>query len=432
MKPKTLPTLAALAVLSLVPAVRSQDPVEAPEAGQEGTEAKPAQDAIQRDEHGVPKDTEMKTTGTGLKYCVLRAGAEGAAKPKVGDYVKVHYTGWLTDGKKFDSSAGRSPFQFEVGRRNVILGWDEALQLMPVGSVFKLVIPPDLAYGEMGNPPVIPAKSTLVFEVELLEIVPVPEFRPLDDTKTKTTDSGLKYQVLQEGKGDAVVDDDILTFKFAFFSADGKLIDWTGSPQWAGRGGVGNGICGKMRLQFFNEAFVLLRPGSKCLFQVPAALAFGEAPPPGLPVKKGEDTYWELEIVGVKKPLPVPAFAMPKEDDLKKTESGLKYVVEKAGDPDAPMATFGSKVKVHYAGWLTNGTLFDASYKTAEPLEFEVGLSPVIKGWHEGLQLMRKGAVYTFVIPHELAYGEQGAGGVIPPKATLVFRIELLEVTPLK
>jgi peptidylprolyl isomerase/FKBP-type peptidyl-prolyl cis-trans isomerase FkpA len=87
-----------------------------------------------------------------------------------GRSVEVHYTGWLTDGRKFDSSIGGSPFSFRLGAGEVIEGWDQGVAGMKVGGKRKLTLPPELAYGARGAPPVIPPDATLVFEVELLGV----------------------------------------------------------------------------------------------------------------------------------------------------------------------------------------------------------------------------------------------------------------------
>ena len=107
------------------------------------------------------------------------------------------------------------------------------------------------------------------------------------------------------------------------------------------------------------------------------------------------------------------------------TESGLFYHIEAEGTGDKPAK--GNSVKVHYQGELLDGTVFDSSFKRKEPIEFSLGVGQVIPGWDEGIALLNKGAKATFIIPSDLAYGAAGAGGVIPPNATLKFVVELVE-----
>ena len=108
------------------------------------------------------------------------------------------------------------------------------------------------------------------------------------------------------------------------------------------------------------------------------------------------------------------------------TSSGLRYKITDKGNGNS--AVVGKNVKVHYKGQLIDGTVFDSSFKRNEPIEFTLGIGQVIKGWDEGLALLSEGDKARFIIPSDLAYGEAGAGGVIPPNANLIFDVELVSV----
>jgi FKBP-type peptidyl-prolyl cis-trans isomerase len=108
------------------------------------------------------------------------------------------------------------------------------------------------------------------------------------------------------------------------------------------------------------------------------------------------------------------------------TASGLAYFMIKQGEGE--QATAGKTVSVHYIGKLTDGTKFDSSHDRNAPIDFPLGEGRVIPGWDEGIALLKVGGKATFVIPPHLAYGARGAGGVIPPNATLIFEVELMQV----
>lgn len=127
--------------------------------------------------------------------------------------------------------------------------------------------------------------------------------------------------------------------------------------------------------------------------------------------------------------LAVPAYAAKDETKAGKTvttASGLKYIDQIVGKGASPVA--GKKVKVHYTGTLENGTKFDSSVDRKQPFDFVIGVGQVIPGWDEGVMTMKVGGKRKLIIPAKLGYGTRGAGGVIPPNATLLFDVELLDV----
>ncbi|HEX6865091.1 MAG TPA: FKBP-type peptidyl-prolyl cis-trans isomerase [Thermoanaerobaculia bacterium] len=118
--------------------------------------------------------------------------------------------------------------------------------------------------------------------------------------------------------------------------------------------------------------------------------------------------------------------AAPAEAGEVVTPTGLKYVDLEVGE--GPEAVSGKAVEVHYTGWLENGTKFDSSLDRREPFTFRLGAGEVIEGWDQGVAGMKVGGKRKLIIPPDLGYGEQGAGGAIPPGATLIFEVELLGI----
>lgn len=123
---------------------------------------------------------------------------------------------------------------------------------------------------------------------------------------------------------------------------------------------------------------------------------------------------------------PFEAAGDAKKESVVKTASGLEYVDLVEGKGASPQK--GQTVIVHYTGWLTDGKKFDSSVDRNEPFAFQIGVGQVIRGWDEGVSTMKVGGKRKLTIPPDLGYGKRGAGGVIPPNATLVFDVELLDI----
>ena len=132
----------------------------------------------------------------------------------------------------------------------------------------------------------------------------------------------------------------------------------------------------------------------------------------------------EAEKIEAEKQKAAKEKALKEFENAQTTVSGLKYIVLQQGTGNKPVAT--SNVKVHYTGMFLDGKVFDSSVQRGETIDF--GLNQVIKGWTEGVQLMQEGSKYKFYIPSQLAYGERGAGGVIPPNTDLIFEVELIKI----
>lgn len=238
------------------------------------------------------------------------------------------------------------------------------------------------------------------------------------------TESGLQYVIIKEGTGDSPKPGSIVAVHYTGTFTDGTKFDSSldrGQPIEFPLG-VGQVIPG------WDEGIALLKEGGKAKFIIPPDLAYGEQGAGGGAIPPNATLIFEVELVSIAPPPPPPPEAPTevKEADYTVTDSGLKYYDFAVGEGELPKP--GQQVQVHYTGWLEDGTMFDSSLSRGQPFVFPVGTGQVIPGWDEGVSSMKVGGKRQLVIPADLGYGKQGASGVIPPGATLIFEVELLGV----
>lgn len=375
----------------------------------------------------APKSTGMElnkeyTTESGLTYKITHKG--NGPQAHAGAKVKVHYTGRLTDGKVFDTSTGRGePIEFTLGKGQVIPGWDEGIALLHVGDKAVLTIPSKLGYGEQGTQG-IPGGATLIFDVELVDVKEGIKPWSVTSNDIKTTKTGLQYIVVEKNQDPAakrVENGQTVSVHYTGFLKGNKVFDSSierGNPITfpLGQGRVIKG---------WEEGIALMNVGDKYRLIIPPTLGYGEKGAGGV-IPPNATLYFDVEVVAAKdgvKPYDVSG------KDTITTASGLKYIeVFRTQDTTAKRAEKGKTVEVHYTGFLSSGKVFDSSVERGNPISFPLGVGQVIKGWDEAIALMRVGDKLRLIIPPTLGYGERGAGGVIPPNATLYFDVELVEV----
>ena len=362
---------------------------------------------------------DYTTTESGLQIAITEEGSGEQAE--AGDVVRVHYRGLLADGTEFDSSMdGDDPFSFMLGQGKVIPGWDEGIAMLQEGAQAKLIIPPQLAYGEQGSGP-IPPNATLYFEVELVDILAGGPAEPIavDEGEYETTESGLQYYVIEEGSGESPEDGDPVQVHYTLWLDDGTRVDSS-----LDRAEPVVFLVGSQQVfPGWNEGVAAMKVGGKRQFHIPPELALGETGA-GTVIPPNSPLILQVELLDILPGGPAVPAAVA-EDEYVETESGLQYHDLESGS--GAEVEEGDTVSVHYTGWLEDGTKFDSSFARGEPITLQVGAGQVIPGWEEGLVGMQEGGVRQLVIPPDLAYGEPGRGP-IPPNATLIFEVELLEI----
>lgn len=360
------------------------------------------------------------TTDSGLQYLELTAGT--GKSPETGDIITMHFIATLTDGTQLANTYTQGqPASAVWGAGRLLPGWEEGIGLMKEGGKANLLMPAELAFGAQGSS-TVPPNSQVMFEVELLSVNAAPVPTTVAEDQLIATGSGLQYFDLVEGQGEeAVAKGKVETLYVMWVKTDAgyDFIDQSEAnspvPFVVGRGDV--------VFPGWEEGVTGMKVGGKRLLIIPAELGFG---PSGSGVIPPNATMvMEIELTSASEPrLPTQV----DEKDFTTTESGLMYSDLVTGTGDTPTA--GQTVVVNYTGWLEDGTEFDSSLNTGQPFSFQLGAGNVIPGWDEGLATMKVGGKRQLIIPPDLGYGESGAGGVIPPNATLIFEVELLEIQP--
>ena len=248
---------------------------------------KPPAPTIPAPDNVAKPPADAAKTASGLASVVLQPG-KGTAKPGPSDLVTVHYTGWTTDGKMFDSSLTRNaPSTFPVDK--VIKGWGEGVQLMVVGERRRFWIPQAIAYNGMAGRPA----GMLVFDIELLEVQPSPSTPPADvaapPADAKRTASGIAYKSLRAGKGgDHPNERSTVTVHYTGWTTDGKMFDTSVDKGQPISFGLNQVIAG------WTEGVQLMTVGEKMRFWIPEKLAYkGERPPRGMLV-------FDIELISYK------------------------------------------------------------------------------------------------------------------------------------
>lgn len=245
--------------------------------------------------------------------------------------------------------------------------------------------------------------------------------REVEESAYTTTESGLQYHDATLGSGKSPVEGSTVVVEYSGFLEDGSMFDSSYKRPAPFRFAIGKGQV----IKGWDEGVMSMKVGGERQLKVPARLGYGARGNARIP--PNSTLIFDVELLEVLPPrVPPEAPHEVAESDYTTTESGLKYYDIEEGDGPSPAE--GQTVRVEYSGFLTDGTMFDSSYKRADAIAFPVGKGRVIKGWDEGVGSMKVGGKRQLYIPSDLAYGERGRPPVIPPASDLVFDVELVEI----
>ena len=235
--------------------------------------------------------------------------------------------------------------------------------------------------------------------------------------KEIATESGLKYIDIALGDGAMPETGDKVVVHYTGTLEDGTKFDSSRDRNRPFEFPLGMGRV----IKGWDEGLASMRIGGKRQLIIPANLGYGDRATGKIPANS--TLIFDVELIDIKKQFKDTDFDLPGKEIV--LESGLRIIEHIKGKGQKPKS--GNKVKVHYSGYLQTGVKFDSSHDRGREFEFVLGQGQVIKGWDEGIAEINKGGKSTLIIPPDLGYGERGAGGVIPPNATLLFEVELVD-----
>lgn len=325
----------------------------------------------------------------------------------------------------FDNSYERGePLEFALGTGQVISGWDKGLVGMKVGEIRQLTIPYEMGYGVRGMGP-IPPRSDLFFEVELIEAQkPLPpDTLPKDPAKMPWKNFLTGIQIIDEkpGAGEGAKPGTKIRIHSTGWTLSGRKFSSTkdlGKPieSLLGAGKFVPGV---------EAALENMKPGAIRWMKLSPAMGYGAKAFSMIP--PNSTLIFKIEMLEAERDEEL-AESMDFFPDTSALQfehgaEGLRFAVVREGDGE--MARAGARARVHYTGWLLNGTKFDSSRDRGQPFEFPLGQGRVIRGWDLGVEGMRPGEKRILLIPPGLGYGSRGAGP-IPGDASLIFAVEYL------